>query len=383
MTKKHKVTVSCGTKFHSDYTAFQLQKHGLLAQVLTAHPKSRYLNRVQLAKKSVTFIPPIFAISHFLKKTWGNSNRISSWLDYNMPIYFDKLAAKRLKKSDVLLTWAWSGLDSIRTIKKQGGLAIVEECGSCNKFQNKILSEEYENLGLKFQNPTPKFIVDRQLEEAKIADYLLCPSKHVMNSFVENGIDKDKFKLIPYGVNQGIFKPKWLQNEDFTIVFVGTIGVRKGLIYLFRALEMLKIPYKCILIGSIEDQFKTYFDQYSHLFTHFSHVAHHELVDYYNQASVFVFPSLDEGMALVQLEAMACGLPIICTTNSGGDSVIDEGEQGYIVPIRNPEAIAAKITFLYENPILRHQMAKKSSEKATQYNWETYGEKLSEFINSI
>ena len=56
MTKKHKVTVSCGTKFHSDYTAFQLQKHGLLAQVLTAHPKSRYLNRVQLAKKSVTFI---------------------------------------------------------------------------------------------------------------------------------------------------------------------------------------------------------------------------------------------------------------------------------------------------------------------------------------
>ncbi|HTM98133.1 MAG TPA: glycosyltransferase family 4 protein, partial [Pedobacter sp.] len=322
-------------------------------------------------------------ISYFLRKISSVFNGVSSWLDYNMPILFDKLAAKKLKNSDILITWAWSGLESIKQIKKLGGIAIVEECGSCNKFQNKILLEEYTNLDLKFETPTPDHIVERQLREAQIADYILCPSQHVMNSFIENGISEHKFRLIPYGVNQGIFKPKWIENEEFTIIFVGTIGVRKGLIYLFKALELLEIPFKCILIGSVETQFQEYYRQYAHLFTHYVHVPHHELVDYYNKASAFVFPSLDEGMALVQLEAMACGLPIICTPNSGGDSVVTEGIEGYIVPIRNPSAIAQKITHLYNNPALRNSMARKASESATLYNWETYGIKLANFINSI
>lgn len=385
MSKKKRVSVSCGTKFHSDYTAFQLQKHDLLEKIITAHPKSRYLNRVNINRKSITFFPPIFALSYVLNRINGKSTKLSKWLDYHLPIFFDRLASTQLKNSDVLLTWAWSGLRSIRQIKKQGGIALVEECGSCNKFQNELLVEEYNKLGLKFETPTPQFIVERQLKEAFLADYLLCPSKHVINSFVANGIAKEKCFLIPYGVNLSIFKPQWLQKNEFTIICVGTVGVRKGHLYLFKALELLKekIPVKCIIIGRIENQFQPYVNKYSSLFTHYSHIAHHELVNYYNKATVFVFPSLDEGMALVQLEAMACGLPIICTTNSGGDSAITNGTEGFILPIRDSILIAEKVTYLYNNPIILKKMSLDAHKTAQEFTWDRYGSKLSSFIESL
>lgn len=387
MTMKdiHRVTVSCGTKFHSDYMAFQLEKHHLLESVVTSHPKSRYTNRVKLNKKNIQFLFPIFAISHFLNKILKSSNRISKWLDYKMPILFDAMASKHLDRSDVLITWAWSGLKSIKQIKKQGGIAIVEECGSCNKFQNEILKEEYQNLGLNFTYPTPEQIVERELKEVELADYILCPSKHVAQSFIQNGIAAEKCVVIPYGVNPGIFKPLNFDKKEFTLIFVGTVGVRKGVLYLFRALEILKekFPVNCIVIGKIEDQFLPAFNQYAHLLTHKDRIPHHELINYYNQASVFVFPSLDEGMAYVQLEAMACGLPVICTPNSGGDSVVEHGTDGFIVPIRNPGALAEKIEYLYRNKAVLDSMSKAALLKAMSFTWDAYGEQLAKFIHSI
>jgi glycosyltransferase involved in cell wall biosynthesis len=385
MKTSNKITVSCGTKFHSDYMAYQLSKHDLLDKVLTSHPSKRYLNRVPLSKNNVKFLFPVFLVSYGLKKVFGNSSKLGKWIDYKLPVVYDRLAARSLKKSGALLTWAWSGLHSIRTIKKYGGVAIVEQCGSCNLFQNEILEEEYNNLGLKFLNPTPNFILYRQMEEAKLADYLLCPSKHVARSFVKFGIDEMKCKVIPYGANIEMFKPMAVDKKEFTILFVGSVGVRKGLIYLFKALELIKgkYPIRCIVIGRLEEQFKPVFEQYSHLFTYIPRVPHHELVNYYNRASMFVFPSLDEGMAYVQLEALACGLPVVCTNNSGGDSVIEEGVEGYVIPIRDPEAIAAKVEYLYSNPSVVKQMSENARKKALAFSWDQYGNKLAGFINSI
>jgi len=382
---KNMVTVTCGTKFHSDYTAFQLQKHNLLEKVITAHPSSKYLNRVAIEKKRIKFLAPIFVPAYLLSRFFSGSNFIVKWLDNNVPILFDLLVAKNVKQSKVILAWAWSALESIKTVKKNGGIALVEECGSCNKFQNEILDEEYKNLGLIFKNPTPSFIIKRQLVEAELADYLLCPSNHVIGSFVKNGIDHAKCILIPYGVNKGIFKAHYLDKDEFIIICVGTIGVRKGQYYLFKALQELapRIKIKCILIGKVEGQFMPYYNQYKHLFTHYDYIPHHELVDYYNKASVFVLPSLDEGLALVQLEAMACGLPVISTPNAGIDAIIDDGKEGYIVPIRDASAIADNIETMYNNQILLKKMAENAIYKSAQFTWDAYGEKLAAFINSL
>ncbi|RYG30159.1 MAG: glycosyltransferase family 1 protein, partial [Chitinophagaceae bacterium] len=225
----------------------------------------------------------------------------------------------------------------------------------------------------------------RQLEEARLADYLLCPSNHVAHSFVQYGFPPEKCIVIPYGANTRHFHPKPVKGEHFKILFVGSIGVRKGVVYLLEALEMLQRHHvvECVFIGRLEEQFRPIFNQYRHLFTHVPHVPHQELVDYYNQASVFVFPSLDEGMALVQLEAMACGLPVICTPNSGGDSVVEEGQNGFVVPIRDPAALAEKISLLLENPALRQSMSAKARAKAEAFSWDVYGDRLAAFLSSL
>ncbi|MES2417960.1 MAG: glycosyltransferase family 4 protein [Bacteroidota bacterium] len=365
--------------------AFQLNKAGLLEKVYTAHPKSRYLNRIKLPLPKIVFFPPLFASVYIINKIGRHFQKITRYLEYNLPLLFDKMVAKRLKDTDVLIVWAWVGLESILKTKKQGGIVVLEEVGSCNKFQNEILSAEYQSLGLKFLTPTPQKIVLRELEEATLADYILCPSSHVAQSFIINGFSKEKCVIIPFGVNMEMFKPSGQKKDAFNIIMVGSIGVRKGLIYLFKALEVLKpnYPINCTLIGKVENEFRPIFEKYNYLFNHIEQVAHHDIVKYYNQASVFVLPSLDEGMAYVQLEAMACGLPVICTPNSGGDSVISDGIDGFIVPIRDHISLVNKIEALYHNPDLLIRMGDQACKTASNFTWDNYGEKLSKFIDSL
>ena len=385
MTKNLKVTISCGTKFHSDHVAYQLSKHHLLDKVLTSHPAKYYLNRVPLQKKDVKFLPPIFLVGYGLRKILGGSSKIVNWLNYRLPVLYDNLASRSVAKTGILLTWAWSGLRTIQQVKQNGGLVIVEECGSFSRFQNEILAEEYKALGLQFDGYTPPFIIERQMREAELADYLLCPSKHVAASFIKYGIPAEKCKVIPYGANIQLFQPKEGEKKKFRILFVGTVGVRKGLVYLFRALEELhgKYDLECIVIGGLEEQFRPVFEKYSHLFQHIPNVPHKELVNYYSEASVFVFPSIDEGMALVQLEALACGVPVICTPNSGGDSVVEDGKEGFVVPVRDSKSIAAKLKVLLEDPNMVRSMSENARAKALSFSWDIYGDRLAQFIKSI
>lgn len=392
MSKPHKmmqnnkrVLVSCGTKFHSDHVSWQLYKHGLLQKTITAHPPGRYLNRVDLPRKKVTFLPPMFVLPYLLYKIPYIGIFFARLIDYRLPAIYDLIASFFTSGANVSLTWSWASWYTIKKIRSKNGIAILEESGSCNQYQNEILREEYNAAGLKFTNKTPEHIVKRELREANAADYLLCPSQYVANSFIQKGIPQHKFVVIPYGVNTMRFKASHTPQGKFTLLFVGTIGIRKGLIYLFKALELLKgtIDIDCTLIGSVEKSFKPIFNSYRHLFTYAGRVPQAKLAEYYNNASVFVFPSLDEGMALVQLEAMACGLPIITTTNAGADSVITDGKEGYIIPIRDQAILAEKIAFLYNNPQALKQMALNAEKTSGQFTWDVYGEKLAAFINKL
>lgn len=380
-----KVVVSCGTKFHSDHVSWQLFKHGLLKKAITAHPPGKYLNRVDLPRKKVTFLPPMFVIPYLLYNIPYAGNFLARLIEYRLPPVYDYVASFFISDSNISLSWSWASWYTIKKMKAKNGTAILEESGSCNQYQNELLQQEYTAAGLKFTSKTPEYIVKRELREANAADYILCPSQYVADSFIAKGIAPHKFMVIPYGVNTTRFKVIPNPPAKFKVVFVGTVGVRKGLIYLFKALELLKdtLDIECILIGSIEKSFQPTCDTYSHLYRYIGRVPQNKLTEYYNSASVFVFPSLDEGMALVQLEAMACGLPIITTTNAGMDAVITDGKEGYIVPVRDYATLAEKISFLYSNPQILKQMAASAEKTAAQFTWDVYGEKLAAFINKL
>jgi glycosyltransferase involved in cell wall biosynthesis len=98
---------------------------------------------------------------------------------------------------------------------------------------------------------------------------------------------------------------------------------------------------------------------------------------------VFVLPAIVEGRALVQQEAMACGLPVIATKNAGADDVIVDGESGFLVPIRSPDSIAEKIIWCEANRSLVHGMGIAARRHAVEFTWRAYGESIIAAVRAL
>jgi len=114
------------------------------------------------------------------------------------------------------------------------------------------------------------------------------------------------------------------------------------------------------------------------------HVPQKELYKYYSQGSVFVIMSIEEGLAMVQPQAMACGLPVICTTNTGGENIVRDGKDGFVIPIRDVEKLKEKLVYLYENPEICRKMGESAKQRVSQgFTWDDYGDKIINIYENI
>jgi glycosyltransferase involved in cell wall biosynthesis len=107
-------------------------------------------------------------------------------------------------------------------------------------------------------------------------------------------------------------------------------------------------------------------------------VSRDRAAEWYQQADVFILPTLSDGFALTQLEALAHGLPVIVTPNCG--RVVEEGKTGFIIPPRDPQALADAILRFVRNPGLAREMAPICREAVKAFSVETYGKQLIEII---
>ena len=157
--------------------------------------------------------------------------------------------------------------------------------------------------------------------------------------------------------------------------------LRKGVQYLYTALEKLNGRQLSVrMVGSVAIQ-EPYQRRLRERADLTGRVPRQEVRHHYQWADVFVFPSLCEGSATVTYEALAAGLPVITTPNAG--SVVRDGVDGFIVPIRDAEAIAAKLDLLAGDPGLLAQMAENARARAQEFSWEKYGQRLIATIHQI
>lgn len=108
-----------------------------------------------------------------------------------------------------------------------------------------------------------------------------------------------------------------------------------------------------------------------------------EVLEEMGRSDVLVLPSLFEGFGLVILEAMAAGLPVITTTNTGGPDVIEDGKEGFIVPAGNVEALREKMSYFIQNPEQAFKMGQAAHQKARQYTWEKYGSLYAKIVEEV
>jgi glycosyltransferase involved in cell wall biosynthesis len=161
--------------------------------------------------------------------------------------------------------------------------------------------------------------------------------------------------------------------------------MRKGVHYLLEAFSSLRLKNAELwLIGHIFDDLKESLKKHEGNYKIIGHIKNDDLHKYYSQGSVCVLPSLDDGFNKVMLEAMACGLPVIITANTGAGDVIDDNIDGFIIPIRDTESLKKKIMYMYENQNICEQMGQKAKDKIKQkFTIENYTERMLAACNGL
>jgi len=370
-----KVTISVGGRFHAFYLAQQLLKRGYLNKLITSYPKFEVVKYgIPKDKVGSLVIKEVMGrgwekAPHFLKKIFNPQ--------YLIHEVYDTLASGLYTKSDLCVAWSSFGLHTIRKAKNMGARTIIERGSSHMLYQQEILKEEYERLGVKPQLAHPK-IVEKELREYEEADYIAIPSLFVKRTFLEKGFPEKKLLHIPYGVHLDEFRQIPKEDNVFRVIHAGAMTIRKGLHYLLQAFPELKLPHaELLLVGGMSDEIKPFFEKYEGDFKYINHVPQKELYKYYSQGSVFVINSIEEGLAMVQPQAMACGLPVICTTNTGGEDIIRDGIDGFIIPIRDIAALKEKLVYLYEHPDICKSMGQLAKNHVSKdFTWDDYGERM-------
>lgn len=380
-----KVNISIVGRFHGFDLAKQLQKNGFLNILNTTYPRFiakrwgiRELNIKSniflefLRRYIIKYVPQIFRnkIANYINKKHALSN------------------IKYLNKTNVFIGWSGSSLECLIHLKNKNKnkiITILERGSSHYSFQMKILSEEYSKFNKIF--PINYKTWQRELLEYELADYISVPSNFVKKSFIENGIPKSKLLLNPYGVDLSNFKQVKKNDDIFRIVFAGGFNIRKGCAYLLQAFYELNLQNsELIHLGNVDEVMIDIINKYKKNNIRFlGNKPQKELYKYYSQGSVFILMSLEEGLSMVLPQAMACGLPIICSPNTGGEDLVTEnGKEGFVVPIRDVKALKEKIKFLYDNPHELKIMSKNALNRVkSDFSWDDYGNRYVENLKKI
>jgi glycosyltransferase involved in cell wall biosynthesis len=167
------------------------------------------------------------------------------------------------------------------------------------------------------------------------------------------------------------------------VLFAGALSQRKGLADVFAAMNLVKSKeIELVVMGSLIKPLNWYRQRLPH-FTYEPPRPHDQVLNLMQTCDVFLLPSLVEGRALVQQEAMACALPVIATRNAGADDLIIDGETGFLVPIRSPEALAAKLDWCAENRSALAGMGIAAQRRAGEFTWHGYGETIVAAIREL
>jgi glycosyltransferase involved in cell wall biosynthesis len=293
---------------------------------------------------------------------------------------FAKRVARWALRDAVDCVWGFdtASLRTFTEVKGRGIRCVLEQTIGHPRIWNRILTEERERLGYEF-DPYPRPYPERDLAkvdaEIESADGIVCGSEFVKKTLVEEGVYAGKLHVIPYGADPNAFVPAPSPGvaDQLRLLFVGHFGIRKGAWYLTEALNRLRrlhglsltvvgtqtVPTKAL--APIADKVRVV-----------PRVPGEEMARIYQGADVLVLPSLFEGSSIAIYEALASGLPVVTTPNAG--SIVRDGIEGCIVPVRDVDSLVSSIEFLYRERDARLAMGRRARQRALEFPWRRYAD---------
>lgn len=291
-------------------------------------------------------------------------------------------AGRRAARSSCVVAYEGFALEAFRSLQAAGlgGRAVLSYPVAHHRHRRLRRLQELEREP-EFAATWPDFDdwpaghEDRLDEEIKRADCVLLGSGYARDSFISQGVEAGKVRVVPYGVDLGVFHPGGRTHGSagsaFEAVFAGQLTQRKGLSYLLRGWQRFeRAGARLTLIGAVVGDARP-LARHAAGCIHLPHQTRDELARHFRAADVLVFPTLVEGMPLVVLEAMACGLPVIATAN-GPAEIVRDGVDGFLIPECDADAVCDRLDRLHRDRELCAWMGRNAAARAREFSWDAY-----------
>ena len=223
----------------------------------------------------------------------------------------------------------------------------------------------------------PEEYYERIYEEWDVADSILVNSTWTKKSIIKQGASADKIIIVPqaYEATQLDLSPKSRHGDrPLRVLYAGRVGLRKGVQYLMEAAKTWPASQVEVGFAGLNTLNRAALGRLPENIKLYGHLSKQDLENLYHGYDVFVFPTISDGFGMVQLEAMAYGMPVIASTNCG--DAVEEGVNGFRIPICDPGAIRDSIQKFLDEPDLLERMSHAALSTAKRFSLDAYGEAL-------
>ncbi|HWE33163.1 MAG TPA: glycosyltransferase [Solirubrobacteraceae bacterium] len=292
--------------------------------------------------------------------------------------HFDaKAAALLTSQTDAVLGYQGATTTTFRRARQLGIKTVLDYPIAHYEFTERTLEEEARLVPeyaptLRVQR-YPEWIKRRYVEEINTADRIIMVSEHHTKTFVDAGVDPKRTFIVPWYIDTELFSPapnRTATDDIFRIAFLGQITQRKGISYLVEGFKRASLQdAELVLIGAPIGDVRPWASVPG--IRHIPPMARFLLPEQLRRCHVIALPSLVEGFPISALEGMACGLPALISENLGHD-IVQDGIDGFVVPIRDPDAIAERLRELHADTARRVKMAEAARAKAAGFTLEHY-----------
>ena len=294
---------------------------------------------------------------------------------------FGALSRKYLDNQQVFHVRSGSGQGgAIQKAKAKGMKVVVDHSIAHPAFMDKQLRKEFEKHGVHFDLGIDSHFWQLVLKDCKEAEVLVVNSNFVRDTFIDAGFDSDKIKVVYLGVRQDFqsIKTQYESHRTFEILYTGSFGFRKGAEYLLQAMEQLdamNVDYHLTIVGGYNSDDVLLQKYHLRHVTFVGQVPQDELHKYLADADCYLFPSLCEGCAQSGMEALAAGLPVVATYESG--LPITHEETGLVIETANSQSIVDAIIRLKNDGALRQKIGVSAARMMkANYTWDEYAKNM-------
>ncbi len=289
----------------------------------------------------------------------------------------------QLKPNDIAYLWPGTSLTLYRKIKAKGNIIISENINCHQKISKKILDTEEQRLGFTGTHMITKKSILNETEIHRLSDFIFSPSPLVTQSLIDTNIAQEKILQSSYGLHkyqQLDTSSEFKKSErPITAIFVGRVGMRKGIHLLLDYWKSANINGTLKIIGNIEDSVRS-------LIANYQNVSNIQFINFlpeiekaYKSADIFILPSLEEGSPLVTYLALGAGLPCLVSPMAGA-GVITDGQEGFIIEPHDKNGWVTALQKLFTSPSLREAQSKAARASSKTFLWENVGRQRSKLL---